>query len=66
MPTWLFNAFFIRMNPWKFGEYQFKIDKVIQHLLKVTPQKEYKKYRTRAIKSRAGYSGARTVHDFQI
>ena len=20
MPTWLFNAFFIRMNPWKFGE----------------------------------------------
>ena len=34
MPTWLFNSFFIRMNPWKFGEYQFKTDKVIQHLLK--------------------------------
>ena len=28
MPTWLVNAFFIRINPWKFGEKQFKIDKV--------------------------------------
>ena len=42
MPTWVVNAFFIRINPWKFSEK--KIDKVIQRLLKVTTPKEYKKY----------------------
>ena len=31
---------------------KIKIDKVIQHLMKVTTPKEYKKYHTRAIISR--------------
>ena len=34
MPTWVVHAFYIRINPWKFGVKQFKIHKVIQHLLK--------------------------------
>ena len=32
MPNWLVNAFFIRINPWKFDEKQFKIDKIIKRL----------------------------------
>ena len=31
-PPGFVNAFFLRINPWKFGEKKFKIDKVIQHL----------------------------------
>ena len=34
MPTWDINAFFTRIKTWKFGEKKFKIDKVIQCLLK--------------------------------
>ena len=45
MPTWDINAFYTRINPWKFGERKKrkkkKIDEVIQHLLKVTIPKEY-------------------------
>ena len=44
MPTRDIIEFLTRINPWKFGEK--KIDKVIQHLLKVTTSKEYKKYTT--------------------
>ena len=33
MPTWVVNAFFIRINPWRFGEKQFRIE-VIRRLLK--------------------------------
>ena len=44
MHTWLVSVFFIRINPWKFGEKKIKIDKVIQLLLKATTPKEYKKY----------------------
>ena len=43
-PPGFVNAFFLRINPLKFGEVKFKIDKVIQLLLKVTSLKEYKKY----------------------
>ena len=35
MTTWVVNAFFIRINPWKFGEKKIKI------LLKVTTPKEF-------------------------
>ena len=44
MPTWDINAFFTKINLWKFGEKEIKIDKVIQRLLKVTTPIEYKKY----------------------
>ena len=48
MPTYQgdINSFFsTRINPWKFGEKKFEIDKVIQRLLKVTTPKEYKKHK---------------------
>ena len=35
---------FKKINPWKFCEIKFAIDKVIQRLLKVTTPIEYKKY----------------------
>ena len=44
MTTKYIKSFFTRINPWKFGEKKFKIDKVIQRLLKVTTPTEYKKY----------------------
>ena len=46
MSTWDIDAFYTRINPWKFSEQKkilkkIKIDEVIQHLLKVSILKEY-------------------------
>ena len=43
-PPSILYVFFTRINPWKLGETKFKIDKVIQRLLKLTNPIEYKKY----------------------
>ena len=43
LPTQYIHTFFTRINPWKFGEKKIWIGKVIQLLLKVATQIEYKK-----------------------
>ena len=40
MATWVVNAFYIRIDPWKFGEKKKKI-KIDKILLKVTKVKKY-------------------------